>query len=283
MNGRRRHSKAFTLSIATALSLSAAVAYGQLPPAPRDAPGKGSTPPKPPAKKPSCPAGAGGSQIIQCVTAFFEHGQYRVVVRLLRPAIERNRIPQKADLVEALRMYGISLHLSGLKGAAEIVFYRLVTLDPRLKLDPRMVPPEVVLSFEKIRRRRLAEMLRKRKVKPKRRYGILNFLPPAGQFQNRHKTKGWILLGLEVAFLATNIATYFALRSSGLKGDGNYVVQDIDGNIIDDNRTTARALLGVNYASFGLLMATLVYGMVDGWVYMRRLDRRDRCLRGRDG
>jgi hypothetical protein len=132
-----------------------------------------------------------------------------------------------------------------------------------------------MLAFQKVRKRRLAELLKRKIGKRKKRYGILNLLPPAGQFQNGHHTKAWIILGLEVGFLACSIASYYLLRSSKLRGNGSYVEQDIDGNIIEDNRTTAKALMGMNYASFGLLIGTLVYGIVDGWVYMKRLERKE--------
>jgi hypothetical protein len=231
--------------------------------------------PKPAADKSACPAGATGSQLVQCAANFFEHSEHTKVVRVLRPAIERGLIRQKADLTEALRIYGISLYLTGLKAAARLVFGRLVEMEPTLKLDPRLVPPEVVQAFERIRRQKLARMLRRRLGKKKKRYGILNLLPPAGQFQNGHHVKAWIVLGLEVAFLTCNLVSYFYLRSSKLRGNGSYVIQDIDGNIIEDHRNEAKALLGLNYASFGLLMATLVYGIVDGWVYMTRLERQE--------
>lgn len=238
-------------------------------------------PPDPPAPRPATSdkrpaASTNPTAVLQKASDFFENGQHKQVIRLLRPIIEQDLLKQKVDQVEALRIYGISLYLAGLKGAARLIFHRLVTLSPSLKLDPRLVPPEVIQAFERARRARLAEILQNRRIKRRKYYSVLNLIPPAGQFQNGHHTKAWILLSLEIALLATNLATYIFLRTSGWRGNGSWSVQNIDGHVVEDRRTEAKALIGANYASFGLLISALTYGIIDGFVYMTRLRRRER-------
>jgi hypothetical protein len=38
-------------------------------------------------------------------------------------------------------------------------------------------------------------------------------------------------------------------------------------------------MLGVNYASFGLLVGTLIYGIIDGYVVMNRLEKKRKARR----
>ena len=197
------------------------------------------------------------------------------MVSRLRPLIERGLIKQKADLTEALRIYGISLFLTGRKQGARLVFGQVVDLDPSLRLDPRLVPPEVVAAFDRVRKRHLAKKVTQTKSVSKR-YAVLNFIPPAGQFQNEQHLKAWLILAAEVSLLAINLASYGVLRSKKYRHDGSYVVQNIYGEVVEDHRTLAKSMLGVNYASFGLLIATVVYGIVDGYIVMYRQEKKER-------
>ena len=47
------------------------------------------------------------------------------------------------------------------------------------------------------------------------------------------------------------------------------MVQDSSGKIVEDHRSFAKAMMAINYASFALLLGTIVYGIVDGFVVMR--------------
>lgn len=208
----------------------------------------------------------------------FEYGQYEKTVSLLRPLVERGLIKDTSDKVEALRLYGISLFLTGRKEGAILVFRRAIDLDPTLRLNPRLVPPQVVSAFDRVRKKRLHE--RVRKLKPlKERYAILNFLPPAGQFQNGEHVKAWSLLAAEVGLLSLNIASIAILRSSKYRHGGSFVVQDVDGKIVEDNRTLAKTMMALNYTSFALLIGTLVYGIVDGYLVMNRQIKKEKARR----
>jgi hypothetical protein len=218
------------------------------------------------------------AEILRVAHNAFEYGQYEKTVSLLRPLVERGLIKEKTDKVEALRLYGIGLFLTGRKDGARLVFRRAIDLDPTLRLNPRLVPPQVVSAFDRVRKERLHE--RVRKLKPlKTRYAILNFLPPAGQFQNGQHVKAWSLLGAEVGLLSLNIASIAILRSSKYRHDGSFVVQDVDGKIVEDNRTLAKAMMALNYTSFALLIGTLIYGIVDGYIVMNRQIKKEKARR----
>lgn len=219
---------------------------------------------------------------IEQANNLYSYGRYEAVVRLLRPLVERGLVKSKADRVEALRLYGICLFLTQRKSAAMRVFRSLILLAPRTRLDPRLVQPEVIAAFDSIRRPHL-EKLRLETLKVRRRaqrslsrrWAVLNVLPPVGQFQNGHWRKGLIVLTLELSMLAANLASYYMLRSKGLRQpDGTFVEKDADGNVVNDRRSLAKALMGINYASLGLLIGTLIYGMADGFVYHYREARR---------
>jgi len=81
-----------------------------------------------------------------------------------------------------------------------------------------------------------------------------------GQLANGQRTKGWVLLGVEVALLATSAASLGT--ALGLRNErGNYPVEDAD---------TARTLNVVYLAAAYTALAVMVYGAVDGLVGARR-------------
>jgi len=204
---------------------------------------------------------------LQCAQESFQYGRYIVVVQALRDPIEQGAFTDQADRKEAMRIYGISLFLAGRKQAAQLIFSRLSELDPTLRMDPRLVPPEVVGAYRSIRRQRLVRRLH-HIPKANRGWLVLNFLPPAGQFQNHQYVKASLILTAEVSLVAANATSWSILRSPKYRHSGSYVVQDAEGNIIEDHRSLAKSMLVVNYVSFALLIGTIIYGIVDGWVVL---------------
>jgi hypothetical protein len=230
----------------------------------------------------SSPAGARTpAQVLEEASNQFAYGKYAEVVNLLRPVVERGLLPDRADRIEALRLYGVCLHLTGRRVAAVHAFRALVLEDPKVRLDPRLVPPEVVAAFEAVRQERLRELREAQRRAQRPRYAVLNLIPSAGQFQNGHWRKGAVVLTAELALLAANLASYYLLRSPSLRqADGTFIERDAGGQVVSDRRGLAKALMGINYASLGLLLGTVVYGFVDGFVYHGKARRaRARLLR----
>lgn len=246
------------------------------PAAPRTKPARPTRKPRarPTASRPRPPRLRPGAALNEASNQF-SYGRYARVVELLRPVVERDALRSLEDRVEALRLYGICLYLTDRKAAALRIFKDLVELAPETRLDPRLVQPEVVAAFERIRLRRARADRKAVRRKLRKRYGFLNLLPPVGQFQNGHWRKAVVVLSLEVAFLAANIGTYYALRDKSLRQpDRTYVERDAQGNVVQDHRPLAKALMAINYASLALLVGTVIYGMVDGYVYYVRKKRR---------
>ena len=191
----------------------------------------------------------------------YELGDYEGVVQALRPLVDVDAPGlSAADRVEALRTFGIASVLTGRRVAAESAFVLLLRADPRSELDRTLVRPEAADFFEQVRARYRAELVQIYKKSHGKRYAILNLLPPAGQFQNRQRGKGYGLLAAEIALLATNITTGVLLN----EWEG-------PNHLFTGHEDTARALIPVNIASFAVLLSVVAYGIVDGFVVGHKL------------
>jgi hypothetical protein len=191
----------------------------------------------------------------------YELGDYEGVVQALRPLVDADAPGlSPADRVEALRTFGIASVLTGRRVAAEGAFVLLLRADPRSELDATLVKPEAVTFFDEVRARWRAERVAAYRKNHGRRYAILNLLPPAGQFQNRERKKGYTLLAAEVLLLTTNITTGVLLNQ--WEGPNHLFL---------GHENTARALIPVNIASFAVLLSVVAYGIVDGFVVGHRL------------
>lgn len=188
----------------------------------------------------------------------FDAGEYEEVVAKLRDSVDGSVIADPIDRAQALRLYGIACALTGRSLAAEAAFLHWLGLDGRARLDPNLVRPDVVAFFEEVRAHHREELVRE--VERRRpRTATLNLLPPAGQFQNGQRRKFAALLSLELGLSATSLGTFIALFTS----------QRADGTFPDVHR--ADLLRGVNWGATFALAAVVVYGIVDGFVYFRRL------------
>jgi hypothetical protein len=197
----------------------------------------------------------------------FDFGDYEGVVQLLRPIVDEEAPLPLVDRSEALRIYGIACVLTGRRVAAEGAFVLLLRAEPRTELDPTLVRPEAVSFFEEVRARWRAELVAAYRRNRGKRYTILNFLPPAGQFQNHQRAKGYAVGAAEVALLATNITTGVLLNQ-----------WETSTHEFPGHKDAAHAMIPINIASFAALLSVVVYGIVDGLVVGHRLsveERRD--------
>jgi hypothetical protein len=186
-------------------------------------------------------------------TAAYEYGDMNQVVEAARPVAEGLLPASPYEQAQAFRMLGMGLYLTNRPMGAETAFTELLRKDPSARLDPTTTRPELVAFFENIRRR---ELTRQRRL-------IWNFIPPVGQFQNEESTKGWIILSVGVASLATAGTTSYLLN----KWEVNPGYQQLG------HEGTAPTLKAVNWIATGLLAATYVYGVFDGLIgYSRPLE-----------
>jgi hypothetical protein len=167
----------------------------------------------------------------------------------------------KIDRAEAWRIYGLSLFFLKRNAEAEQAFLQYMLLSARqgnrAKLDPAQVPPEAVTYFDDVATRHEAEIDAAFPKPEKKKRWWFNALPMAGQFQNGHTTKAWLVGIGFVAFGATNLATYAVLNS---RCDG---VDDT----CEGGAASARTLKAINYVSGALWIGVTAYYVVDGFIY----------------
>jgi len=211
------------------------------------------------------PAGAAAEPgaVLDAAAAALAAGDYPRTIELAKRALARPAT--KPDRAEAHRLVGLATFFLGDTGQADHELLAYLRLDPDARLDPAVVPPEAITFFEDVRARNAAEL---NKLRPRqRRYSVLNLIPPAGQFQNRDRIKGWTLGAVELGLVATNLTSYFMLRSWCSRDD---FTCESDGSDVPDKARTART---VNYVSGLALIGVYVYGVIDGYYGYRRRGR----------
>jgi hypothetical protein len=187
----------------------------------------------------------------------FDFGDYEGVVTRLRSMVENGarQLPNNADRLEALRIYGISCTLTDRDVAAEGAFLLLLREDPAMHLDAALVRPEAVDFFEEVRARHRNELVRAYRQGRPRYYFFADILPLVGQIQNREWRKLAGFASAEVALLASTITTAVLLE----RWQGNDLT-------FHGHSEAFGPLRVVNNTSFGLLLAVTTAGIVDGFV-----------------
>ncbi|HUQ01177.1 MAG TPA: hypothetical protein VM261_01720 [Kofleriaceae bacterium] len=166
------------------------------------------------------------------------------------------------DRAEAHRLLGIAEFYRQRYDRAEAHFVAYLKIELDGQLDIGLFSPDVVQFFDNVKAKHAAEL---RSLRPRaRRWAVLNFVPPAGQFQNRQGIKGWVLGGLGAALLATNLTTYVML---------DRMCSDIDRTCESGSQSRAeraRTMVTINSVSGAALIGLYVYGVIDGFRHYRR-------------
>ena len=204
-------------------------------------------------------AGVDAAATLDAAAAALDVGDYQRAIDLAARVTAGETA--KADLAEAHRVIGLAAFFLGDTARAEDAFLTYLRLDLDARLDPAVVPPEAVTFFEDVRARHAVEL---RKLRPRqRRYAVLNLIPPGGQFQNKEPGKGWVVGGLELALVATNLTSYFMLRSWCHRED---FTCESGGSDVPEKARTMRT---VNYVSGIALIGVYAYGVLDGFLGYR--------------
>jgi hypothetical protein len=175
------------------------------------------------------------------------------VVDVARPVVDGAVEATPAERLQALRLLGIGLYLTGRPTGAEAAFLELLRARPKARLDPTTTRPEVVAFFEDVRRRHRPE-IQEAALARSRKSVVWNFLPPIGQFKNGDVGRGALFLTLEAASAATAITTVALLEKWRLPHDES------------THPDTAKTLKTVNYISVGVLAASYAAGVIDAFV-----------------
>ena len=189
--------------------------------------------------------------------AAYEYGEIEEMVAAARLVSEGRIQPvTPEERAQALRLVGIGLFLLDRREGAETTFYELLRLRPDSRLDPRTTRPDVVAFYEGVRQRHRDELLALQPAKRGPAAGWLVLLPPAGQFANGEIALGVGLATLEVASLATIVTTWVLFE--GWRGQGDQFL---------GHRDDARTVRTANVVAWGVLAATLAYGVAEAALY----------------
>lgn len=206
----------------------------------------------------------------------FDFGDYQSVVEQLRPlvdALELSRaLPQRADRLEALRVYGIACTLTDRRTAAEGAFLLLLRDEPSTRLDPALVRPEAVAFFDEVRARHRDELLAAYRQTRPRYYWVLDLVPIAGQFQNRQWRKAAIFGSVELGLLAATIVTGSLLSA-----------WQSDDHTFPNHQRAYGQLKYTNNICFGVLLGVTAAGLVDAFVVGSQRKKRERQIEARLG
>jgi len=155
----------------------------------------------------------------------FEYRDFQKVIDILDPWVHPPRISDPKLMSEARRLLGISYHLVGDKKQAAEEFAQLLLLEPELKLDPFVVPPAVIQTFDDVRRT-LIRPAKKRLESPEKQipsnliqviaHPSVSFLPFSyAQLAiiEGQKVWGWTWLATQIVGVALNIGGYWAANS----------------------------------------------------------------------
>jgi hypothetical protein len=217
--------------------------------------------PAPPSPAAGPPAATGAASETDAATtleralAAYEYGDMDLVVEAARPVAEGRAHPSDTQRVQALRLLGIGLFLTGRREGAETAFFDLLRQKPGVHLDPTHTRPDVVAFFENVRTRHSAEIREAARSRPGGKHLAWAFLPPVGQFQNGDRGRGVIFGALEVISLGLAIGTYAQLKHWQHTADDTF-----------PGHPEAHTLKIVNNISVGVFAATVIVGIVDGLV-----------------
>jgi hypothetical protein len=191
--------------------------------------------------------------LVRAVAAY-EYGDMNQVVEASRPVAEGLLPASPEEQAKAFRLLGIGLYLTNRPLGAETAFTELLRKDPKAHLDPTTTRPELVAFFESLRHQQLTRQRSERKL-------YWNFLPPVGQFQNDDKVKGWVILSVGASSMVAS-ATAWSLKTAWAHKDET-----------SDHPVAANVCWYVNVITGGVLIATYLYGVIDGLIgYSRPLE-----------
>lgn len=193
----------------------------------------------------------------------FDFKDFKTVVAILDPWLHPPRIVDRTLMIEARRLMGVTLHAQGRVDEAREEFGQLLLLDPKHELDPFVVPPNVIATFESVReqmRATLDELIGKKPVEepppPKTTAEIrIVEVPPSfamylpgglPQFMLEEYGWGFTWLTLQLVSLAANVYSYFAARD------------------LDTESGTYKALFAIQYVGFIGFLGTWVGSAVQG-------------------
>ena len=215
---------------------------------------------------------------------FFESGYYTQALEYIE-----SRLPEVAGSVwvDHQKYRAFCLIVLERHDSAVAAFNAILDRDPLFELDPIYTSPKIYEVFHQARLQWQAahpdttqpppaDSARDTAVVVAHFTDTLDSLPPplqkvplyllpggVGQFHNGQRTKGWVLLGTQVACLAASIVTYAAREEHY---DSRYGWYEGNRDLYEDYTLAYRV-------EFGTFLAAYLYSVVDAFVMGRRARR----------
>ncbi len=215
------------------------------PPAARDAAHAQAAPSPAGAAQPAAGAATetDAAAALERALAAYEYGDMDQVVESARSVAEGRAHPNPTQRIQALRLLGIGLFLTGRPEGAETAFFDLLRQKPGARLDPTHTRPDVVAFFESVRTRHSDEIREAARNRPGGKHLAWAFLPPAGQFQNGDRARGIVFGALEVISLGLAIGTYAQLTKWRNPTDDTFGTHTSDAQTLKDREQRLRRRL----------------------------------------
>jgi hypothetical protein len=190
---------------------------------------------------------------LRLARAAFEYRDFARVLALLEPWLRPPRIVDRERRRDANRLVGVSAHVLGDVRRAEDAFAQALLADPSVELDPFVVPPPVIETFERVRAS-MGAVLRAEPTPPRGAPRASDGLAPRfvawsplglGHFAALDApVSGSLWLALQLGGLATNVTAFWIAR--GYAGTDGYLADPGDRAALD----RANVALGVGAAVF---------------------------------
>jgi len=233
--------------------------------------------------------------LLQQIRELFLEGSYEALEQRAESLLESG--PSMLVRAECLQYLGASLELIGRSEEAEERFEVLLTLQPEFQMNQADFPTEVISLFESVRlrvqdrinqieerRRRQQDSERRRRERAllEQQQRLLELARPryferdarglqlalallpfgAGQFQNGHIGRGYAFLGTQLGLTAASMVLWML---------GTLVPDDFED--AERGRNLYRGYQISSYSVYGLLVGSVIWGIVDALVNYRRLNR----------
>ena len=209
------------------------------------------------------------------------YGDFPEVIRRLRPLIEPTvRLTNPADLVKCYEQLALAYYFLNQREDAKDIFGRLLRFRPDQKLNPILVPADVIVFYGKVRdelaeelqrqrellakerreneERRRLKNLREVHIERRRNSRFVAAMPfGLGQFQNNDTALGVLFLGTELAAAGLSLGLYASVEN--LRKEGRFAREDI---------SRVRSLQTAQVISGGIALGMMVGGIVHAlWTY----------------
>ena len=195
----------------------------------------------------------GENQALQLAKAAFEYRDFAKVIETLDDWIHPPRISNPITMLMARELLGVALHVTGNEKSAREEFAQLLLIDPSHQLDPFLVPPDIVATFEDVRRQ----------LEPRLKPRVPVRLTPLDNANNAtkiHRAVAWLPFGVP-QFVLKQEVTGVLFASAQLLGLGVNIAAFLYGESLLENPNTSDSSdiwLGMQYG--GLSLFLLAYG-----------------------